>query len=162
MSLCLSVSVHVYMCAVCFVVENVCYCIQDANERLKPVPSIPGDRETLLRLLDRRQQEIDRLTGKPCNHYYRSVSYALLGVSVYMCTVSLSCIDEWRNMLNKLEKANAEKSNTQSKLDEIILQDSSAKVFIYYFIHISIYTQVFVYNCVHACVCLWRSEKRRY
>ena len=34
-------------------------------------------------------------------------------------------------MLNKVEKANAEKSNTQSKLDEIILQDSSAKVCTY-------------------------------
>ena len=55
-----------------------------------------------------------------------------------LCThsVSLSCADEWRNMLNKLETANAEKSNTQSKLDEIMLQDSSAKV------------------CVRACVCV--------
>ena len=34
-------------------------------------------------------------------------------------------------MLNKLEMSNAEKSNTQSKLDEIILQDSSAKVCVY-------------------------------
>ena len=31
-------------------------------------------------------------------------------------------------MLDKLEAANAEKSNTQSKLDEIMLQDSSTKV----------------------------------
>ena len=94
---------------------------QDANERLKPVPSIPGDRETLLRLLDRRQQEIDRLTGKPCGSY----SYCMLATPLCM---SLSCVDEWRNMLNKLETANAEKSNTQSKLDEIMLQDSSTKV----------------------------------
>ena len=42
--------------------------------------------------------------------------------------MSLSCVDERRNMLNKLETANAKKSNTQSKLDEIMLQDSSTKV----------------------------------
>ena len=101
----------------------VCYCTQDANERLKPVPSIPGDRETLLRLLDRRQQEIDRLTGKPCSTVTAGYSS---GVSLSVCV--LSCVDEWRNMLNKLETANAEKLNTQSKLDEIMLQDSSTKV----------------------------------
>ena len=59
-------------CCVCYT-EYIIYLLlvmQDANERLKPVPSIPGDRETLLRLLDRRQQEIDRLTGEPCNSYY--------------------------------------------------------------------------------------------
>ena len=33
-------------------------------------------------------------------------------------------------MLNKLEMTNAEKSNTQSKLDEIMLQDSTAKVYV--------------------------------
>ena len=36
--------------------------------------------------------------------------------------------DEWRNMLKKVEMINAEKSSTQSKLDEIVLQDSSVKV----------------------------------
>ena len=36
--------------------------------------------------------------------------------------------DEWRNMLKKVEMVNAEKSSTQSKLDEIVLQDSSVKV----------------------------------
>jgi len=38
--------------------------------------------------------------------------------------------DEWRNMLKKVEMVNAEKSSTQSKLDEIVLQDSSGKVWL--------------------------------
>jgi len=38
--------------------------------------------------------------------------------------------DEWRSMLKKVEMVNAEKSSTQSKLDEIVLQDSSAKVWL--------------------------------
>ena len=58
---------------------------QDANERLKPVPSIPGDRETLLRLLDRHQQEIDRLTGYPCSTV--TAGYSSLCVIVCVCVV---------------------------------------------------------------------------
>ena len=92
-------------------IQCVLLYVQDANERLKPVPSIPGDRETLLRLLDRRQQEIDRLTGELCTDYY-CVLLRPLGVLLCTHSVSLSCTDEWRNMLNKLETANAEKSNT--------------------------------------------------
>ena len=124
-------------------IQCVLLYLQDANERLKPVPSIPGDRETLLRLLDRRQQEIDRLTGELYAGYY-CVLLRPLGVLLCTHSVSLSCADEWRNMLNKLETANAEKSNTQSKLDEIMLQDSSAKVC----------TFVCVYVCMCACVCI--------
>ena len=131
------------------VTHCVCCCAQDANERLKPVPSIPGDRETLLRLLDRRQQEVDRLTGKPCS----TVIAGYCSVCIIGC-VSLSCVEEWRNMLNKLETANAEKSNTQSKLDEIMLQDSSTKV------KYSNYVYVCVWACVsgvrvYVCVCLY-------
>ena len=51
-------------------IQCVLLYVQDANERLKPVPSIPGDRETLLRLCDHRQQEIDCLTGELCTDYY--------------------------------------------------------------------------------------------
>ena len=43
--------------------------------------------------------------------------------------VSLSGVDEWKNMLNKLETSDAEKSSTLSKLDEITLQDSFTKVY---------------------------------
>ena len=57
-------------------------------------------------------------------------------------------------MLNKLEMANAEKSNTQSKLDEIMLQDSSTKV------KYSNYVNVCIWACVsgvrvYVCVCLY-------
>jgi len=48
----------------CAYIILLCYLLKDANERLKPLPSVPGDRETLLRLLNRRQQEIDHLTGE--------------------------------------------------------------------------------------------------
>ena len=118
------------------------------------MPSIPGDRETLLRLLDRRQQEIDRLTGDLCNYYYCSVlPTPLVCACVHICTMCLSCADEWRNMLNKLEAANAEKSNTQSKLDEIMLQDSSTKVCVYC-VRAYLSVCLFVYLCVCVCVCI--------
>ena len=127
--------------------------VQDANERLKPVPSIPGDRKTLLRLLDRRQQEIDHLTGELCTDYY---CVLLRPVGVLLSSVSLSCADEWRNILNKLEMANAEKSNTQSKLDEIMLQDSSAKVctYAYVFVCTCVFMCAWVSLCVHVFVLL--------
>ena len=49
--------------------------------------------------------------------------------------------------------ANAEKSNTQSKLDEIMLQDSSAKVctFVCLFLRVCVYVCMGVTVC--ACVC---------
>ena len=67
---------------------------------------------------------------------YYNLSMLLRPLGVLLCThsVSLSCADEWRNMLNKLETANVEKSNTQSKLDEIMLPD-------------------LVQRCVCVCVC---------
>ena len=57
-------------------------------------------------------------------------------------------------MLNKLETANAEKSNTQSKLDEIMLQDSSTRV------NYRNYVYEYVWVCisgvrVYLCVCLY-------
>ena len=134
-------------------IQCVLLYVQDANERLKPVPSIPGDRETLLRLLDRCQQEIDRLTGELCTDYY-CVLLRPLGVLLCTCSVSLSCTDEWRNMLNKLEMANAEKSSTQSKLDEIMLQDSSAKVCTFVCIYACAYVCVYVCVGVTVCMCL--------
>ena len=119
------------------------------------MPSIPGDRETLLRLLDRRQQEIDRLTGDLCNYYYCTVlPTPLVCACVHICTMCLSCADEWRNMLNKLEAANAEKSNTQSKLDEIMLQDSSTKVCVYC-VRVRAYLSVCLCICVSVSVCAY-------
>ena len=53
------------------------------------MPSIPGDRKTLLRLLNRRQQEIDHLTGDMCNDYCCSVLPITLGV--YMCHMFAMC-----------------------------------------------------------------------
>ena len=119
------------------------------------MPSIPGDRETLLRFLDHRQQEIDRLTGELCTDYY-CVLLRPLGVLLCTHSVSLSCADEWRDMLNKLEMANAEKSNTQSKLDEIMLQDSSAKVctFVCVCVCMCVCVYVCVYMCGYHCVCM--------
>ena len=80
-----SVHINRFHCSEYYSCRGVKYCVcfytQDANERLKPVPSIPGDRETLLRLLDRRQQEIDRLTGKPCS----TVAAGYSPVSVIEC-----------------------------------------------------------------------------
>ena len=126
------------------------------------MPSIPGDRETLLRLLDRRQQEIDRLTGDLYVMVTVVVCYQYPWCAcVHVCTMCLSCTDEWRNMLNKLEAANAEKSNTQSKLDEIVLQDSSTKVCVYcntvlcvrVSVCLSVCLSVCVSVCVRACAC---------
>ena len=82
-----------------------------------------------------------------CNGYCCSVlPTPLVCACVNICTMCLSCADEWRNMLNKLEAANAEKSNTQSKLDEIMLQDSSTKV--------GVYCNTVIYVCVRGCVCV--------
>ena len=55
-------------------------------------------------------------------------------------------------MLNKLEMGNAEKSNTQSRLDEIMLQDSSAKVCIIAYMCLSV--------CVCVCACACACERQ--
>ena len=56
------------------------------------MPSIPGDRETLLSLLDRCQQEIDRLTGELCNDHCCSVlPIPPWCVFVYTCHVFAMC-----------------------------------------------------------------------
>ena len=67
-----------------------------------------------------------------------------LGVSLSTHAMCLPCAAEWRSMLDKLEASNAEKSNTQSKLDEIVLQDSSTKV--------CVRVCACIHVCVHACV----------
>ena len=36
------------------------------QEQVRPPPEVPGDRYELLRLLDRRQLEVTRLTGDLC------------------------------------------------------------------------------------------------
>ena len=59
----------------------VYYCTQDGNEKLKPVPSLPGDREMLLRVLDGHQQEIDWLPGMP----FAIVTYTACWLFLYVC-----------------------------------------------------------------------------
>ena len=39
---------------------------QSLREQVQPPPEVPGDRYELLRLLDRRQLEVTRLTGDLC------------------------------------------------------------------------------------------------
>ena len=71
-----------------------------------------------------------------------------LGVSLSTHAMCLPCAAEWRSMLDKLEAANADKSNTQSKLDEIVLQDSSTKVCV------CVRVRAYMCACIRACVCV--------
>ena len=41
---------------------------QTLQDQVRPPPEVPGDRYELLRLLDRRQLEVTRLTGESCVH----------------------------------------------------------------------------------------------
>ena len=41
---------------------------QSLREQVRPPPEVPGDRYELLRLLDRRQLEVTRLTGELWEH----------------------------------------------------------------------------------------------